>query len=157
MGVFKKDKSVEMSKPKSYMLHGIKIYKLPVGKYVQAMETVNDLPVLLLDDILPGINGYEDLIKRLSAMEAKAFGEIIGQVLAAAPKRFCEILSELLDIPKQRLLDPNCKDALSLDEVAEIILAFININDMSSFFTNARLISQKMGAQTSTSTGSNAG
>ena len=153
--MFGRDKSVKMSAPKSYILYGVKIRKLPVGKYVQVMEAVNNLPAILLDDIFPDTSDFGTLIAQLNVMKRDEFLDIFGKILSFAPKRFCMLLSDLLDIPQEWLLDPECENALSLKELAEVVQAFVELNDLTDFFVIVRSIKQRLSARTNT--GSSAG
>ena len=78
--MFGRDKSVKMSAPKSYILYGVKIRKLPVGKYVQVMEAVNNLPAILLDDIFPDTSDFGTLIAQLNVMKRDEFLDIFGKI-----------------------------------------------------------------------------
>lgn len=49
MGLLKKkDKSLELTIPKTYELYGVTVKKLPVGKYVEYLKKSEDLPYILL-------------------------------------------------------------------------------------------------------------
>ena len=56
----------------------------------------------------------------------------------AVPTEFCRLISELLNIPEERLLDVENDDPLSLNDLIEIIIAFWEMNDMTDFFGNVQ-------------------
>ena len=117
---FKKDKSIHMSIPKSYELYGVTIRKLPIAKYIAVLREVNDLPSLLLGELFPEGSNLNDSLERLQNLDRSTTLALIG-----------------------RLLDPYCENPLSLSELAEIIQAFWEINDMSDFFQTVQSLSRK--------------
>lgn len=138
-GLFsRRDKSITMSVPKSYTLHGVTIRKLPIVKYIAVMREVNDLPSLLLGELIPDGKSVVDVIANLQKFDKNTVLVIIGRLFKVVPEELCRILSQLLDIPEERLLDPQCTNSLSLSELAEIIEAFWKINDMSDFLTTVQ-------------------
>ena len=75
------------------------------------------------------------------------------RLLAVVPEEIMRLLSELLDIPRERLLEDS-PEALSPKELLEIISAFWDLNDMTDFFGIARRLAGQVKAA---SFGSNAG
>lgn len=139
-----KDKSVAMSIPKSYTLYGVTISKLPIAKYIAVLREINELPALLLDELLPDEGGnMVDLLVKLQSFNRNTILSLCGRLLKVVPEEFCKILSQLLNIPEERLLDVNCKNPLSLSELAEIIEAFWKVNDMSDFLMTVQSMSKK--------------
>ncbi len=99
-----KDESIKMSLPETKELHGVKIVKLPVARYIKALNTLENLP----------------------------------NIMTAVPTEFCRLVSELLNIPEERLLDVDNENPLSLNDLIEIIIAFWEMNDMTDFFGNVQ-------------------
>lgn len=141
--LFKKDKSISMSIPKSYTLHGVTITKLPIAKYIAVLREINDLPSLLLGELFPEGSNLNDSFERLQNLDRSTTLALIGRLLKVVPEEFCKILSQLLNIPEERLLDVNCENPLSLSELAEIIEAFWKVNDMSDFLMTVQSLSRK--------------
>lgn len=148
--LFKKDKSIHMSVPKSYSLYGVTIRKLPIAKYIAVLREVNDLPSLLLGELFPESSNLNDALERLQNLDRSTTLALIGRLLKVVPEEFCKVLSQLLDIPKERLLDVNCENPLSLSELAEIIEAFWKVNDMSDFLMTVQSLSRKAAPTRST-------
>lgn len=140
---FKKDKSIHMSIPKSYELYGVTIRKLPIAKYIAVLREVNDLPSLLLGELFPEGSNLNDSLERLQNLDRSTTLALIGRLLKVVPEEFCKILSELLEIPEERLLDPYCENPLSLSELTEIIEAFWKVNDMSDFLMTVQSLTKK--------------
>lgn len=141
--LLKKDKSISMSIPKSYTLHGVTITKLPIAKYIAVLREINDLPSLLLGELFPEGSNLNDSLERLQNLDRSTTLALIGRLLKVVPEEFCKILSQLLNIPEERLLDVNCENPLSLSELAEIIEAFWKVNDMSDFLMTVQSLSRK--------------
>ena len=161
MGLLKKrDKSLELTVPKTYELYGVTIRKLPVGKYVEYLKKSEDLPYILLSKVFPDIQDFSQLLDQLLSLDRTAMLKVLGKLLTTAPEQLCLLLSDLLDIPRERLLDPECDNALALDELMEIILKFVEVNNYDDFFDNVRKL-RKLTAPSKTkeqeNTGSNGG
>lgn len=156
----KKDNSLEMSSPDYKTLYGVKIKKLSIAKYIKVLKAADNLPTLIFGAAFPDAEGLPDLIKQVSDMDKTAMLKLVGRLLTVVPAEFCKILSDLLDIPEERLLNPDCEGALSLNELMEIILAFIELNDYSDFFTNVQSLKQTcqmIANRTQDATGSSGG
>lgn len=142
----RKDKSINMSVPQARVLHGVKICKLPIARYIAVLREIDNIPALILGDVFPDINNAAELTSKLAGLDRTAVLELVGRLLKVVPEQFCRIVSDLLDIPSERLLDPQCTNALSLSELLDIILAFIEVNDMSGFFQNVQSLKTKLTA-----------
>ncbi len=139
MGLFqKRDKSLELTVPKEYELYGVRVRKLPVGKYVEYLKKADDLPYVLMSKVFPDVNNFGDLLAKLLELDRTASLRVLGNLLKTAPEQLCLLLSELLDIPLERLTDPECENALALNELMEIVVKFVELNDYSDFFGNVR-------------------
>lgn len=161
MGLIKKkDKSLELTVPKTYELYGVKIRKLPVGKYVEYLKKSEDLPYILMSKVFPEVEDFSELLEQLTTLNRGAMFKMLGKLLTTAPEQLCLLLSDLLGIPKERLLDPNCGNALALDELMEIVLKFVEVNNYNDFFDSVRRL-KELTAPTKTkepvNTGSSAG
>ncbi len=153
----KEDPSLRMSFPKETVLHGVRIRKLPVGKYLQAMRALEGIPASLLKALFPEKAGAGEILSVLSSLQGDALGSFLTRLLISLPEEVCRLLSSLLDIPEGRLLDPEAKDALSLGELAEIVEALWKENDLSAFFGTARRLLGTAGTPGTPGTGSSGG
>ncbi len=156
----KKDSSLDVSSPRSYMLHGVKIHKLTVAKYVEFLKIADDLPSIIFNNAFPDAENFAQLIDEISKLDKKAILELVGRLLTTVPSEFCRLLANLLEFDEARLLDVNCADALSLNQLVEIITAFIKANDYSNFFVCVQKLMkdyQNLTTNTTASGGSNAG
>ncbi len=142
----KKDKSLKISAPKEKILYGVKIRKLPIAKYIKLLQTAEELPKLLVEKVFPNAD-IMSMAQYLKTLDREKLPDLIAKLLTVLPTELMELLSELLDIPLERLTE-DIPEALSLTELAEIVLAFWELNDMSGFFVIARRLAGKVKAVT---------
>lgn len=145
----KRDKSIDMSVPKSYELYGVTVHKLPIAKYLAVLREITNLPADLVEKIYPEAKNFGEILDKLVVLDKQETAQLVGKLLTVVPVELCTVISNLLDIPQERLMDEQCENPLSLNELTEIIMAFWEINDMSDFLTTvsslkARTRSQKM-------------
>lgn len=156
----KKDKSLEISAPRSYTLHGVKIHKLTIAKYIEWLKIADDLPEIVFGTAFPDCSNVSDLINKLVTLDKQAVLQLTGRLLTTVPTEACRLIANLLGIDESRLLDVNSPDPLSLNELMEVIIAFAQMNDYSDFFTNVQSLMQtfhKKSDNTQELTGFNAG
>ncbi len=156
----KKDKSLEISAPRSYTLHGVKIHKLTIAKYIEWLKIADDLPEIVFGTAFPDCSNVSDLINKLATLDKQAVLQLTGRLLTTVPTEACRLIANLLGIDESRLLDANSPDPLSLNELMEVIIAFAQMNDYSDFFTNVQSLMQtfhKKSDNTQEPTGFNAG
>lgn len=132
------DQSLHMSAPPVQELYGVKIRKLPVGKYLQVLRTMEDLPQTLLSALFPEGGSMPEFLAKLEHLDRNGIIGLAMRLLTVLPEQFCRTVSDLLDIPSERLLDPDAPDALSLAELAEILEAAWKANDLTDFFGTVR-------------------
>lgn len=152
---FKKDRSINMSLPPDKVLYGVRIHKLPVAKYISALNAAENLPQILLGEVLPEVGSAAELLDKLISSDIPTLQLIVTKLLVNAPAEFCRVISILLDIPSERLLDPKCKNPLAAYELLQIMLEFWKVNDMSDFFSVVRRLVKRVkpAAQTKANTG----
>lgn len=141
-----KDKSLKISAPKEKMLYGIKIRKLPIAKYIRFLQTAEELPQLLVGKMFPDEN-ITGIAQYLKELDRDKLPELLTKLMAVVPNELMGLISELLDIPIERLTEDS-PEALSLSELMEIVTEFWELNDMSGFFANARRLAGKVKAAT---------
>ena len=133
-----RDESIKMSLPETKELHGVKIVKLPVARYIKALNTLENLPDIIINSVLPEFGGLSGLLVQFQSGDSNVIEKIVVRLLMAVPTEFCRLISELLNIPEERLLDVENDDPLSLNDLIEIIIAFWEMNDMTDFFGNVQ-------------------
>lgn len=156
----KKDKSLDISAPRSYTLHGVRIHKLTVAKYVEWLKAVDDLPEIIFGTAFPACTNFAQLVNELINLDKEAILQLFGRLLTTVPTEACRLISSLLDIDESRLLDTKCENPLSLNELAEVIQVFAEVNDYSDFFVTVQSLMKtfhRLSDNTQEPTGSNAG
>lgn len=128
----KKKDATQISVPLEKELHGVKIRKLPNGAYIKALNTVQNLPQLIMEGCFPG-KELEDVLSYFQSIDSNGLMALAGKLIAAVPEQFFKLISELLTIPLEKLMDE-----LTPNETLEILVAFWEANDMSPFFENLK-------------------
>lgn len=141
-----KDKSLKISAPKEKTLYGVKIRKLPMGKYIKFLQAAEELPQLLVGKMFPN-EDIGEIARYLKELDREKLPDLLSKLMTVIPNELMGLISELLDIPIERLTE-DIPDGLSLSELMEIVKEFWEINDMSGFFVNARLLAGKVKAAT---------
>ena len=154
MGLIK-NKSLKLSAPIEKTLHGVKIRKLPIGQYIKVMRTIDELPQLLVEKVLPE-KSVGDLFSAMKNIDKDSLVFLIGRLITVVPEELMKLIGDLLDIPLERLLGTD-ENALGLSELTEILLAFWEANDMTDFFANARRLAKTVTQSTGFSAGSPSG
>ncbi len=147
----KRDVSLRRSLSRPYQVHGVTIKKLPMGKYLEALDVLSNPTDAILEAAFPD-RTIDQILEEIRRMDDRTFRSVFFRVLMAAPKEICKLCSRLLDIPEERLLETG-PQALTLNELTDILVAFWRKNDMSDFFVHVRELLK--GLLTRTRTGSN--
>lgn len=109
-----------------------------VAKYINALNTLENLPNIIINSVLPEFGGLSGLLIQFQSGDGDVVEKIVVRLLTAVPTDFCRLVSELLNIPEERLLDVESNSPLSLNDLIEIIIAFWEMNDMTDFFGNVQ-------------------
>ena len=130
----KKTDKLAVSVPLEKDLYGVKIRKLPNGAYIKALQTVQNLPAILMEKCFPGMD-IDDILNQLKQLDKDGILAIAGHLMTVIPEEFFKIVSELLSIPYEKLMDD-----LTPTETIEILEAFWEVNDMAPFFEKLKKI-----------------
>lgn len=122
------------SVPQSKNVHGIEIKKLPMGAYLNAIESIKNIPEILFNNTFPGLNPNEVLAK-FKVMDQDMLIEVAGNLLTAVPEQALRFIATLIGIEYERLRDD---PEIGLNGFKDIIIEFWKINDMQSFFNDVR-------------------
>ena len=153
--LLKNNKSLNISAPKEITLYGVKIRKLPIGQYIKVMRAIDELPQLLVEKVMPE-KSAGDLFSAMKNIDKDSLVFLVGKLLTVVPEELMKLISELLDIPLERLLGTD-ENALGLSELTEILLAFWEANDMTDFFAHAQRLAKAVTQSTGFSAGSPSG
>lgn len=129
-------KSTEsLSLPKSKMIHGIEVKKMPCGKYFEAIQTLRDLP----EDFMKEISGENPNFKITEMLSIENIGTIITRLLIILPDFTFKFLSKLIGVSENIL-----ENELSPKELLDIFVEFWKMNDLESFFAQMKPIIEKV-------------
>jgi len=130
----KKEDKMSISIPRERELYGVKIRKLPNGAYIKALQTIQNLPALLIEKCFPGMD-VDDILKQLSQIDKDGFLALVGHLMSVLPAEIFKLISTLLDIPLEKLMDE-----LTPAETLEILEAYWEVNDLTPFFERLKRI-----------------
>lgn len=103
--LFRTDKSLKTSLPLQKTMYGVAVTKLNVGRFLQVLQAAESLPSMLLEKLFPE-QSAEEILGYFRTINKKGLLDLITRLLVIAPKELCKLLSCLLCIPEDRLLDP---------------------------------------------------
>lgn len=127
--MIKRWRSKEISLPKARTLHGIKIEKVPVGRYISAMQEIQDLPSTIIDRCFPDHKSLQAVIDRARNSEGEVAFDMIGSLLKEAPQVIVELAAVFLDTPEETLM------ALTPTQLLDVLENWWELNDLTGFFS----------------------
>jgi len=116
--------------PLTKTIHGIEIKKLPLGAYLDAIDSIKNLPDILIKNVFPG-STPDQVLKKLQSLNADMLLEMAAGLLVTVPEQSLRFISRLIGVEYERLRDDQ---AIGLNGLKDILKEFWEINDMSSFF-----------------------
>lgn len=130
------------SLPAKSNIHGIEIKKLPLGAYLDAIDSLKTLPDILLKNAFPGL-GPDEVLERFKTINTDTLMELAGNLLVTVPEQALRFIAALIGVEYERLRsDPE----IGLNGIMDILTEFWKVNDMQSFFDKAgrALLSSKI-------------
>lgn len=124
------DKSLKMSLPKTKTVHGVKIEKVPIGRYLTVMKEMEDLPAKLFRECFPDTS-LDRLMTHLSSADKETLLKLSGQIMARAPETLIQVLCSIMGLDAVQ-----ATDTYTPAELLDIFTAFWELNDLSGFFGN---------------------
>jgi hypothetical protein len=127
--IFKKNKdAAPLSIPQVKTVHGVEIRKLPNGAYLKALNAIQDMPEVILKGCFPGMDP-DDILEEFKNISVDMIPVLAGKLLANVPEQFLKFLSELTEIPYERLMNE-----LTPKETMDVLDAMWELNDLTDFF-----------------------
>lgn len=118
--------------PKSKNIHGIEVKKLPLGAYLDAIDSIKNLPEMLLQKSFPDLTP-DQVLDKFKKMDQDMLIEVAGNLLVAVPEQAIRFIAALIGVEYERLReDPD----IGLNGIKNIIVEFWKLNDMQSFFSD---------------------
>lgn len=129
-----KKNSVSLSIPQSVMVRGYEVKRLPLGKYLQAIEAIREAPEGLLRACFPGKSTAQAL-EALKHIDAQMLSALIMRAAGVVPREAIRLLALFTGIEEAQLMnDPD----IGLDGAAELMEAFFTINQIENFLQAAK-------------------
>lgn len=113
------------SLPKTKIVHGVEIKKMPCGKYFEALQTLKDLP----EDFIKELTKDKKNFKLSEMISIEGITELVMRLLVILPDFTFRFFSILMGIDEEKM-----RNELSPKELADIIQEFCRLNDLESFF-----------------------
>lgn len=132
--------SIETSIPKARKVRGYTIDRMPIGRFLQATQTLQDLPTDVLKRLFPEADGV-DLLRELAGMTRESFQALVMRAVAVLPAYAVRLFAELSGIGEDKLLtDPH----VGLDGLAEMAMAWVDVNGIENFTRAAGALADKV-------------
>jgi len=128
------NKSISLSIPQESTLHGVRIKKLPIGRYLKAIQTIKNLPELLLKSCFPG-QKPDQVLGSLKELNEDTLYQMVGQLIQVAPEQFLRLVAELIEADYDHIVDN-----LTPKELFEVLKAFWEVNDTTDFFAQIKAL-----------------
>lgn len=129
---------------KSASVRGYEIRRMPLGRYLEVLEAMKELPGTLAKACFPGMDAAQVLAK-LKKIDSGMLAEIAVKAMLAAPKEAVRILSLCTGIPQDALLkDEN----IGLDGAAELAETVWKLNQLTNFTQAAARLAANVKAKT---------
>lgn len=119
--------SLDLSKPKDKVVHGITVQKFTMGKYLEVMRDIDDLPRQLLDTCFPG-ESIDSVIKKLKVADRNTILTLLTRVGMGAADMLMDLMVKALEVDKDVLLE------MSPNELLDVAIAWWEQNDLTAFF-----------------------
>lgn len=115
-------------------MYGIKIRKLPIGKYLELIKKVNILGKDLLEK---GFNNksIEEILDNIINLDKTELIKLLESTFNTAPELVMGFLADILEVDKEKLMD---NEEIGLYELIEIIEEFIKINNLGKLITKLK-------------------
>ena len=123
-----------LSLPKKKIVHGVEICKMPCGKYIEALQTLRNLPEDFIKELTK--DGQEFKLSEMFTMEN--IMTLVTRLLLILPDFTFNFLSILLGIDEDKI-----RNELTPKEILDIVKEFWTINELESFFDQMKLMLSK--------------
>lgn len=104
----------------SKTMYGIKIKKLPIGKYLELSKKINGLVKEIFN------NKYLEEID-FSSITKEEFLQLVEQLFINAPNLLINFIADIVEVDENKLIN---NEEIGLYELIEIIESFIEVNNL---------------------------
>ena len=121
--------SATLSLPKSRMVRGYEIRKMPIGAFLEACGVLEELPQTALRLLFPE-KKEGDILAELAGLDKDKLQELFLRALAVLPGEMVRLFARLSGVEEQALLE----DArIGLDGLGEMAEAWLEVNGIENF------------------------
>ena len=129
-----------LSVPKHKKVCGYEIRKMPIGRYLEAIDQISAFPDELIGACFPDME-FKEIVQRLTAFDDKLLRVCLANVFTAAPRHVVGFVATLTGIDSDKLIND---ENIGLDGLADIIDAFIEVNNLGKFLAGLTEIRLKL-------------
>jgi len=140
---------VKLSVPRNKKVCGYEIKKMPIGRYLEAIDEISEFPNELIGACFPDME-FKEIVERLTAFDEKLLRTCIGNIFTAAPRHTVRFIAKLVDIESEVLLND---ENIGLDGLVAIINAFIEVNELGKFMADFAKMRLKLRSKETTTPG----
>ncbi len=128
-----KTDSIGLSLPQSQTVRGYEIHRAPLGTFLQTVKQLQDFPEQMMKSLFPGMD-LQAILLALKTSDSDFLGKLIVRALSIVPEQALKLIAKLTDIPETKLKsDPQ----IGIDGLAEIVLAWFEVNQIENFMRTA--------------------
>lgn len=132
--------SVQLSLEKSRTVRGYEIRRLPLGKYLQAIEAMKETPAQLMEACYPGKTATQ-VLAEMKTISTDGVAALFTRLMMAMPETAVHLLSVLTGIDEETL---KADEEIGLDGAAEMIEAFLELNRIENFIRAVRELASQI-------------
>lgn len=121
-------RSIRMSRPRTRVLYGVKICKMPCGRYLDVLETLGGAVYEIFEAAFPGMN-LNDVLEHARRVKQDELKAVLVRIMGVAPRQALAVLARILDTDEKKITDE-----MTPAELLEVVQEFARINDYQDFF-----------------------
>ncbi len=120
----------------SKTMYGIKIKKLPLGKYLELTKKVN---ILFNDLFEKGFSNksIEEILESIININKEELINLFNGIFKIAPDLLIDFIVDVLEVDKNKFIN---NDEIGLYELTEIIETFIEINNLGKLMPKLKKV-----------------
>ena len=132
--------SIDKSLGRSRKVCGYEIKRMPLGVFLAAMRHVEDTPKELLAAMWPDKSAAQ-LLAEIKTISPEGVLDIALRALSVAPALVTGLLSELLGVPEEKLLND---EQIGLNGIRKMLEAWLEVNEIEDFTRAARPLAARL-------------
>lgn len=125
--------SISLSLPVARNVRGYMIRRMPLGAYLQAIQTIKDFPRDIAARMIPE-GDLGTLLEQLKHVDRNMMIDLLLKAVAVVPEQMFALIARLTGIPQKKLLTD---EAIGADGLAEILDAWLEVNGAENFLRAA--------------------